>query len=123
MSFPRKRESFLIRNRQDAIFTGMTIGKMEKQYYVYILASKKTGVLYVGVTSSLKNRIYQHKNEMIKGFTEKYKIKQLVYFEVHNNIETAITREKQIKKWNRDWKIELIEKDNPAWDDLYLSLF
>ena len=93
-----------------------------KQYYVYILASKKDGVLYIGVTSDLIGRTWQHKEAVVKGFSEKYWVKKLVYFEVHQEIEQAITREKQMKKWNRDWKIRLIEENNPDWNDLYETI-
>jgi putative endonuclease len=92
---------------------------MDKQFYVYILASKRKGTLYTGVTSNLVQRVWQHKQNMIKGFTKKYNVKKLVYFEVHTNAESAITREKRIKKWRRAWKLELIEKNNPHWKDLY----
>ena len=92
------------------------------QYYLYILASKKNGTLYVGVTSDLVKRIYEHKNNFIEGFTKKYTIHSLVYFEATESIESAIIREKQLKKWNRSWKINLIEKSNPGWDDLYHDL-
>jgi len=85
---------------------------------VYILASKKYGVLYVGVTSNLIKRIWQHQNQSVKGFTSKYKVHRLVYFEVTQDISSAILREKQLKKWNRAWKIALIEKHNPDWLDL-----
>ncbi len=88
-------------------------------YYVYILSNKKDGVLYVGMTNSLLRRIYEHKQEMIEGFSKKYHIHNLVYYEQYNDVRNAITREKQIKKWNRQWKVELIEKDNPEWADLY----
>lgn len=89
------------------------------QYYIYILASKKNGTLYIGVTSDLVRRIYEHKNDLVEGFTRKYGIHNLVYFEATESIESAIMREKQLKKWNRAWKINLIEKSNPAWKDLY----
>ena len=92
---------------------------MDKQFYVYILASKRNGTLYIGVTSQLVQRIWQHKNKMIEGFTEKYNVDRLVYYETHSNAESAITREKQMKKWRRDWKIRLIERKNPDWKDLY----
>ncbi len=91
----------------------------KKQFYVYILASKKNGTLYVGVTSNLPQRIWQHKNNQADGFCTKYNVKQLVFFERHDAAESAITREKQIKKWNRAWKLKLIEKENPCWKDLY----
>ena len=90
-----------------------------KEYYVYILASKKNGTLYIGVTNNLLKRVYEHKNKIVGGFTQKYNVHNLVYFEVHNDIRNAITREKQMKKWKRQWKIELIEKSNPQWKDLY----
>jgi len=90
-----------------------------KDYYVYIMASKKDGVLYVGVTDDLKRRVFEHKNSMVEGFTKKYFVKKLVYFEQTNDTKSAIYREKQIKRWKRDWKIEMIEKINPRWRDLY----
>jgi len=93
-----------------------------KNYYVYIISSKKYGTLYTGVTNNLIRRIYEHKENLVDGFTKKYKIHQLVYFEIHEDIYEAISREKQIKKWNRDWKISLIEKNNPQWIDLYCEL-
>ena len=89
------------------------------QYYVYILASQKNGTLYVGVTHDLKKRTYEHKNHLIDGFTNKYNVKFLIYFEIFNDINEAILREKRIKKWKRKWKLELIEKNNPQWKDLY----
>ena len=92
------------------------------QFYIYILASKKNGTLYVGVTSDLIKLIYEHKNDLIEGFTQKYAIHNLVYFEATESIESAMMREKQLKKWNRAWKINLIEKSNPAWHDLYSDL-
>ena len=92
---------------------------MDKQFYVYILASKRNGTLYIGITSGLVQRIWQHKNKMVEGFTQKYNVNKLVYYEVHPNAESAITREKQMKKWRRSWKIRLIEEKNPDWKDLY----
>ncbi len=92
---------------------------MAKQFCVYILASKKNGTLYVGVTSALAQRVWQHKNKLVAGFTAKYQVDKLVYYEVHDDANSAIRREKQIKKWNRAWKIELIEEMNPTWRDLY----
>lgn len=89
-----------------------------KSYFVYILASKKNGTLYIGVTSDLKKRIYEHKNKIIDGFTKKYNVDRLVYYEQTDDVESAITREKQMKEWKREWKINLIKKDNPEWDDL-----
>jgi putative endonuclease len=90
-----------------------------QQSYVYILASQRNGTLYVGVTSDLIKRIHEHQNNLTKGFTEKYHVHHLVYYEIHGEIEKAIVREKQIKKWNRAWKLKLIEEKNPDWKDLY----
>jgi putative endonuclease len=87
--------------------------------YVYILASKPRGTLYVGVTSNLAQRVYQHKTGAVEGFTKKYAVHRLVYFEVFDDIENAIKREKHIKKWNRPWKVGLIEEKNLYWEDLY----
>lgn len=89
---------------------------------VYILASKRNGTLYTGVTSNLVQRIWQHKNNMVAGFTEKHAVHRLVYFEFHNAITDAIMREKRVKAWKRQWKISLIEKDNPYWNDLWESI-
>ena len=86
---------------------------------VYILASGRNGPLYVGVTSDLMQRIWQHQNDQVEGFTQKYGVHELVWFEQHERMEEAILREKQIKKWNRAWKLELIEKTNPDWRDLW----
>jgi putative endonuclease len=96
---------------------------MQKGGYVYILASKRNGTLYIGVTSDLSRRIDEHKSHAVEGFTKKYGIDQLVWYEAHETIEAAITREKQLKKWNRVWKIRLIEQDNPGWDDLSYRIF
>jgi putative endonuclease len=85
---------------------------------VYIMASARNGTLYIGVTSSLPQRIAQHREGTFGGFTAKYAVKRLVWFEAHSTMEHAIVREKQLKKWNRAWKLELIEKANPAWRDL-----
>jgi putative endonuclease len=90
-----------------------------KQGYVYILANKRNGTLYVGVTSNLAQRIYQHKNNLMEGFTRKFQIHQLVYFEARVRIDDAIAREKSLKKWRRKWKLQLIEGTNPDWRDLY----
>ncbi len=90
-----------------------------RQFFVYILASKRNGTLYVGITGDLRRRVYDHKNDVREGFTSKYGVHLLVWFEVHENAESAITREKRIKKWRRAWKLELIEKENPDWQDLY----
>ncbi len=94
----------------------------EKQYYIYILASRKHGTLYTGVTSNLIKRVYEHKNELADGFTKQYKIHHLVHYEIYNDILQAIAREKNIKKWKREWKVRLIEAENPDWTDLYNSL-
>jgi putative endonuclease len=88
------------------------------QYYVYILASKRNGTLYIGVTNNLLKRVDEHKSNLIDGFTKKYNVHNLVYYEQYNDISCAITREKQMKKWERQWKINLIEKFNPDWIDL-----
>ena len=93
-----------------------------KKYYVYILASKRNGTLYVGVTSNLVKRVWEHKNKIVKGFTEKYNVDLLVYFEEYDNPAEAIKREKNIKAWRRNWKLQLIEKDNPDWRDLYKGI-
>ena len=90
-----------------------------KQPAVYILASKRNGTLYTGVTSDLRKRLFEHRNDMAEGFTKKYGVHNLVYFELHENMFAAITREKQIKKWNRAWKLRLIEQQNPNWEDLW----
>jgi putative endonuclease len=92
---------------------------MQDPSYVYMLASKKDGVLYIGVTTELAQRVWQHKNNVVKGFTQKYNVKNLVWYEAYESVESAITREKQLKKWNRSWKTELIEATNPDWQDLY----
>ena len=93
-----------------------------KSYYVYILASKRNGTLYIGVTNDLIKRVYEHKNDFIEGFTKKYQVHQLVYYETTSEIISALQREKQLKKWKRAWKIELIEKNNPQWKDLYETI-
>ena len=92
---------------------------MNKQPAVYILANKRNGTLYVGVTSDLIKRIWQHKNNVVKGFTERYSIHQLVWYELHETMESAIRKEKMLKNWKRVWKLELIERSNPNWHDLY----
>jgi len=102
MSFPREWES----------------QNFMKDYYIYILTNKKNGTLYIGVTNNLTRRIYEHRNGTIKGFTKKYNLNKLVYFEQLNDISFAILREKRLKKWNREWKVQLIEKINPEWKDL-----
>ena len=96
--------------------------RMEKWFYVYILASQRKGTLYVGVTSDLSRRIEEHRTGAVPGFTSKYGVKTLVHYEVFEDAENAIQREKRLKRWNRDWKIRLIEETNPQWMDLYESL-
>ena len=86
---------------------------------VYILASKRAGTVYIGVTFNLVQRVRQHKNGLVEGFTDRYDVHRLVWYEVHESMEEAISREKALKKWNRAWKIALIEKANPTWKDLY----
>jgi len=88
-------------------------------YYIYIVASRRNGTLYVGVTSNLLQRVYAHRNDLVEGFTKKYGVRMLVYFEECDEREGALRREKQIKEWKRRWKLELIEKFNPEWQDLY----
>ena len=88
-------------------------------YYHYIMTSKKNGTLYVGLTNNLIRRAYERKNDLIEGFTKKYGVHKLVYYEQTNDIHNAIQREKELKKWNRQWKINLIEKFNPNWNDIY----
>ena len=107
MSFPRKRESRKMSH---------------KTYFVYILCNQKNGTLYTGVTSHLIKRVWQHKNGVVEGFSKKYGLKRLVHFEQYTDVREAILREKRIKKWNRQWKMNLIEKHNPNWDDLYQEL-
>lgn len=97
----------------------MATNSSQNQPAVYILASKRNGTLYTGVTTHLIQRIWQHKNNVVEGFTKKYRVHQLVYYELHQDITQATLREIQIKKWNRQWKIELIESVNPQWLDLW----
>ncbi len=106
LSFPRRRES----------------SSMPRTYYIYILASKHNGTLYIGVTNSLARRVWDHKEGIIPGFTKKYSVKLLVYYEEFKDIRDAIAREKALKKWNRSWKIKLIESMNHNWNDLYEDL-
>ncbi|MCL5991933.1 MAG: GIY-YIG nuclease family protein [Bacteroidetes bacterium] len=93
------------------------------KYYVYIMASKKNGTLYVGMTNDLSRRVYEHRNNMIVGFTSKYNVHNLVYYEMFEDVRYAIQKEKQLKTWHRQWKINLIEKDNPDWNDLYEQFY
>jgi putative endonuclease len=95
---------------------------MKENFYVYILASQRRGILYIGVTSDLIKRVYEHKSGLVDGFTKQYGVHRLVYYEVAEDAEAALTRERQIKKWNRAWKLRLIEEHNPEWEDLYNSL-
>jgi putative endonuclease len=95
---------------------------MSEQPCVYILASDKNGTLYVGVTSDLIKRIWEHRNDLVSGFTKRYGVHDLVWYELHNSMESAIAREKAIKEWKRQWKLELIERANPEWRDLYPEL-
>ncbi|WP_347925701.1 GIY-YIG nuclease family protein [Pontimicrobium sp. SW4] len=88
------------------------------QYYLYLLSNKYNGTLYIGVTNDLERRTFEHKNKLIEGFTKNYGLNRLVYFETYQNINDAIKREKNMKKWKREWKIKLIEEDNPNWSDL-----
>ncbi len=92
---------------------------MDKESYVYILASERYGTLYIGVTSQLAQRVWQHRSSCADGFTKQYHVKRLVWFEAHGDISEAILREKQLKKWNRAWKVKLISLENPEWRDLY----
>ncbi len=91
---------------------------MNKQYYVYVLTNKSNKVLYVGVTNNLRRRIFEHKNKLVEGFSKKYNLNKLVYYEVTNDVKSAIKREKQLKNWHREWKINLINQYNPGWEDL-----
>jgi len=93
-----------------------------KQPCVYMLASRRNGTLYAGVTSNIIKRIREHKNDVVEGFTKRYGVHTLVWYEIHETMESAISREKTIKGWNRQWKLELIEKGNPEWADLYDTL-
>lgn len=95
---------------------------MSKVFYVYILATKLNGTLYIGITNNLLRRIYEHKKKIIKGFTEKYSVNKLVYYEESTDIRLVIQREKQLKWWKRSWKIKLIEDFNPDWTDLYYEI-
>ncbi|MGH7037609.1 MAG: GIY-YIG nuclease family protein [Stellaceae bacterium] len=91
-------------------------------FFVYLLASKPYGTLYIGFTTDLARRVWEHKNKLVPGFTAKYGVDRLVWFEIHDDRDSALRREKQIKEWKRDWKINLIEHDNPHWTDLYRDI-
>jgi len=95
---------------------------VDKQPAVYILASKRNGTLYTGVTSDLVKRIWEHKNDMVEGFTKRYSVHTLVWYELHESMESAILKEKRIKEWERIWKLQLIESNNPNWQDLYHNI-
>jgi putative endonuclease len=95
---------------------------VSKQPAVYILASKRNGTLYIGVTSNLIKRIWEHKNNLVQGFTKQYNVHDLVWYEMHENMESVIAREKTLKEWKRIWKLELIESSNPDWSDLYNTI-
>ncbi len=94
----------------------------QKYYYVYIMASQKNGTLYIGVTSNLPQRIFEHKNHLLPGFTSRYNVEKLVYFERFSDVHEAIKHEKRLKYWKRNWKKDLIERTNPGWRDLYEDL-
>ena len=96
---------------------------MARQPCVYLMASRRNGTLYVGVTSDLMKRVWEHKSGAVEGFTKRYSVHKLAWYEVHESMESAIAREKAIKAWNRKWKLELIEKANPEWEYLYGMLF
>lgn len=91
------------------------------QYYVYIITNKKNGVLYIGMTNDLERRIFEHKHKLIDGFSKRYNLSKLIYYETYSQVQDAILREKRLKKWKRDWKINLILKENPNWNDLSLN--
>ena len=95
---------------------------MSKTYAVYMVASRRNGTLYTGVTGNLLNRIWQHRNKVADGFTKKHVVHRLVWYEIHRDVHAAIAREKQIKGWNRAWKVRLIEKENSGWNDLVAQI-
>ena len=95
---------------------------MKKQFFVYILAKERNGTLYVGITSELVRRVWEHKEKVVESITKKYEVNRLVYYEVHESADAAITREKRLKKWNRAWKLRLIEGMNPSWRDLWQDI-
>ena len=96
--------------------------RITKQPAVYILASKRNGTLYIGVTSDLTKRVWEHRSDLIDGFSKKYQVHSLVHFELHSAMNEALAREKQLKKWNRRWKLRLIEERNPEWEDLWVEI-
>jgi len=95
---------------------------VEKQPAVYILANQRNGTLYIGVTSNLIKRVWEHKNNAVEGFSQKYNLHRLVWYEMHENMTSALTREKRLKEWKRNWKLDLIESKNPDWKDLYPTI-
>jgi putative endonuclease len=95
---------------------------VNKHYYVYILANKKNGTLYIGITSNIVKRVWEHKNKLVNGFTKRYDVKNLVYYEQYDDPQNVIRREKRLKRYNRNWKLDLIEKHNPEWKDLHNDL-
>jgi len=95
---------------------------MNKQPAVYILSSKRNGTLYVGVTSDLIKRVWEHRNNLVEGFTKRYGVHRLVWYELHESMDSAIKREKRLKEWKRKWKVQVIEKTNPNWEDLYPAI-
>jgi putative endonuclease len=121
LALPNHRSSFrgasILRASPESITPAVAMA-----YYVYLLASKKHGTLYLGVTNNIVRRAYEHRTKAVDGFTKRYDVDKLVWFEIYDNIANAITREKELKKWRRDWKIRLIEEENPNWTDLYPSI-
>jgi putative endonuclease len=105
-----------------AVTAGSSFAVVERSFYVYILASRRNGTLYVGVTSDLARRVYEHRSDAFPGFTAKYDVKRLVWYELHGTADEAISQEKRIKRWRRAWKLDLIERFNPQWLDLYETL-
>ncbi len=95
---------------------------MPSNAYVYIMASKRNGVLYIGSTTDLVKRIWEHRISVVPSFTSKYRVHRLIFYEIHQDYYYALTRERQMKKWERAWKVRLIEKDNPEWKDLYMEI-
>ena len=106
-------------NFRGRLLAGIQKCGMNRQPAVYILSSKRNGTLYVGVTSDLAKRVWEHKNNLVEGFTNRYGVHQMVWFELHESMESAIKREKRLKDWKRKWKLQLIESTNPNWEDLY----
>jgi putative endonuclease len=116
---PRRILSFVIPRRATWREPGIHNHRCAMAYYVYLLASKKHGTLYLGVTNDIVRRAYEHRIKAVQGFTKRYAVNKLVWFEIYDDALTAIAREKELKKWRRDWKIRLIEEQNPGWVDLY----